>query len=364
MILDRNSRQLTRRDLLRLVGATTGATLLGGTRALDALAFQAGSARKVAFPAGSVIRTVLNDVQPDTITGPTLFHEHMSLSTAYWDQMLASFPANVKERLAVPRGETYFLENLDLIVQEMRAARQDGIGCIVDGGHADMGRSVRFLRDASTRSGMPIVASGGYYTQPFHPADLAKMSEDQLAALLAREAAAERWGAYGEIASSAEMTEGERRVLRAVGKAHLKNGLPIYTHNTGLKHAVEQLDILTAVGVKPDKIVIGHLGDTFDAKAELHQTICRRGASVGFDRGIGEPQAKMIKALVDAGFADRVLMSSDFAIVGDTKAKGGPGYAKTVTLGRPELRKAGIAEETARAMLVDNPRRFLAFVPR
>jgi phosphotriesterase-related protein len=365
MTHDHGSQGLTRRSVLRLLGATAGFGVLAGTRGLPAWSRQSNTAaQRIAFPAGSVIRTVLSDIPPDSISGPTLFHEHMSLSRAYWDQMVASFPANVKERLAVPPGERYFLENLDLIVQEMRAAKEDGIGCIVDGGHADMGRSVQFLKDASTRSGMPIVASGGYYTQPFHPADLSAMSDDQLADRFVREAAAERWGAYGEIASSAEMTDGERKVLRAVGKAHLKNRLPIFTHNTGLKHAVEQLEILTAVGVSPGKIVIGHLGDPFDPKAELHQTICRRGASVGFDRGIGQQQARMIKVLVDAGFADKVMMSSDFAIVGDTKAKGGPGYAKTVTLGRPELRKAGVDEEAVRAMMVDNPRRFLAFVPR
>ena len=160
------------------------------------------------------------------------------------------------------------------------------------------------------------------------------------------------------------MTQGERKVLRAVGKAHLKNRLPIFTHNTGLNHAVEQLDILTGLGVNPDRIVIGHLGDRFDAKAELHQTICKRGARVGFDRGIGEPQAKMIKVLVDAGHADKVMMSSDFSITSETKAKGGPGYAKTVSLGRPELKKAGVGDEIVRSMLVDNPRRFLAFVPK
>jgi phosphotriesterase-related protein len=85
---------------------------------------------------------------------------------------------------------------------------------------------------------------------------------------------------------------------------------------------------------------------------------------VGFDRGIGERQARMIKVLADAGHADRVLLSSDFAVARDTKAKGGPGYAKTMILGRPELQKAGIDEETVRGILVDNPRRFLAFAPQ
>ena len=143
---------------------------------------------------------------PDDISGATLFHEHMSLSKVYWDQMLAGMPPDARQRLGVPPGETYFLEDLELIVREMLAAKQDGVACFVDGGHADMGRSIAFLKDVSTRSGMPIVASGGYYTQPFHPADLAGMSDDDLATRLVREGAAERWGAYGEIASSTDMT--------------------------------------------------------------------------------------------------------------------------------------------------------------
>ena len=68
--------------------------------------------------------------------------------------------------------------------------------------------------------------------------------------------------------------------------------------------------------------------------------------------------------LADAGYGDRVLMSSDFAVVQDTRSKGGPGYAKTMILGKPELQKAGVDQETVTAMLVDNPRRFLAFVPK
>src|SRR5439155_15942730 len=115
-----------------------------------------------------------------------LFHEHMSLSKGYWDQMLAGMAPEVRQRLAVPPGETYFLEDLDLIVREMRAAKQDGVGCLVDGRHADMGRSVTFLKDVSTRSGMSIVVTGGYYTQPFHPAELGGLTEDELAGRLAR----------------------------------------------------------------------------------------------------------------------------------------------------------------------------------
>jgi predicted metal-dependent phosphotriesterase family hydrolase len=41
----------------------------------------------------------------------------------------------------------------------------------------------------------------------------------------------------------------------------------------------------------------------------------------------------------------------------------GPGYAKTVTVFVPLLWKAGVSEQTNHGITVDNPCRFLAFVP-
>jgi hypothetical protein len=48
------------------------------------------------------------------------------------------------------------MEDLDLMVDEVRQAGREGVGCLVDGGHADMGRSVPFLKQLSEKSGMPI----------------------------------------------------------------------------------------------------------------------------------------------------------------------------------------------------------------
>ena len=57
-------------------------------------------------------------------------------------------------------------------------------------------------------------------------------------------------GAFGEIGSWDEITAVERKVFRAVGKAHVATNLPIFTH-TGIpgKSALEQLDILEDAGV-------------------------------------------------------------------------------------------------------------------
>ncbi len=52
-------------------------------------------------------------------------------------------------------------------------------------------------------------------------------------------------GVFGEIGSWDDITRDERKVFRAIGKAHLATNLSIFTH-TGIpgKSALEQLDLL------------------------------------------------------------------------------------------------------------------------
>ena len=70
-------------------------------------------------------------------------------------------------------------------------------------------------------------------------------------------------------------------------------------------------------------------------------------------------------ALLDAGFADNLLFSSDLARANALKRYDNAlGYAKTLTVFVPKLRAAGASEEVLRQIMVDNPRRFLAFVPK
>src|SRR5262249_30960162 len=135
--------------------------------------------------------------------------------------------------------------------------------------------------------------------------------------------------------------------------------------------AIDQLDILESQGVSPRILCIGHLSDiTDDPKAETHKAIAKRGAFLGFDtvgHQISQPDSKkvgMILALLEAGYEDHILLSADFARVQELKANGGAGYSSVVTVFVPKLRYAGVKDATIRKILVDNPRRFLAFVPK
>ena len=72
----------------------------------------------------------------------------------------------------------------------------------------------------------------------------------------------------------------------------------------------------------------------------------------------------MIVSCIDAGYEDQVLLSADFAREAELKANGGAGYSSVTAIFLPKLRYAGVPEETIRKIMVDNPRRFLAFVPK
>src|SRR5207248_10949604 len=91
-----------------------------------------------------------------------------------------------------------FSDDIDRMTDETKAAGEDGVGCIVDGGHPDMDRDLDALRRIASSSQLPIVASGGFYMQRNYPADIATRSADQIADELVRDAAAQRLGAFGE----------------------------------------------------------------------------------------------------------------------------------------------------------------------
>ncbi len=184
------------------------------------------------------------------------------------------------------------------------------------------------------------------------------MSEEQIARALIRQADEYPAGAFGEIGSWDEITAVERKVFRAVGRAHVATNLPIFTH-TGIpgKSALEQLDILEDAGVDPKRVAIGHLGNLNDPNLYVHKALCRRGAFIGFDRqgsGRDDSVVPLVMGLINAGFADHVLISGDAF----------RGYARPITVFVPKLKAAGASEAVLRKITVDNPRRFLAFVPK
>jgi phosphotriesterase-related protein len=353
-----SSNGIARRDMLMLLGGGAAAGLLGSGTA---------GAKTPDFPRGTIIRTLTKDLQPSTMNGAILFHEHLSINLP---------PQGPRPANAPPLRPAPTLD-VDSIIEQVKAAQKDGITCLVDGGHPDMGRDLDALKRIGQATGMNIVASGGYYMERNYPPELAGKSDDQIAEDLAKEATANRYGAFGEIGENpnAPMSDLEHKVFRAVGKAHLRTNLPIFTHNaygTGPNvprdAGLRQLDVFESVGVKPQRVVIGHTCCLDDPEAEIIKQIAKRGAWVGFDRmntvEVFVPDAKRVQMLLkflEAGYVNQLLLSSDFT---GNRTVEGPMYGRTKTVFAPKLVAAGVKEETVHQILYDNPRRFLAFKPK
>ncbi len=348
-------RGLTRRQAIGVLGACTGAGLVTALRGGAVSAAQATfkSVQRISVPKGAIIRTILKDLPPDALAGgSTSIHEHLG-------------------------------GNVDLMLEELRGAAADGLGCLVN---ATTGRrtdeQVEGVRRIAARSTVHIVLAGGYLQdQGFspYPPQIAKMSESQLVDEFVADAGRHRWGAFGEIGTSLQMQPDERKVLRAIGQAHVKTGIPIFTHvpHEGCPScALEQLDVFESQGVDPRHVCIGHLATIQigqDAKMETHQKIAKRGAFVDFGpvghqmarSSIPEAEkAQRFKMLVDAGIEDQLLLTSDMGNPAHYQANWGHGYSSINMQFVPKLRRAGVKETTIRKVLVDNPRRFLAFVPK
>lgn len=346
--------------------------LAGAVRQNAAGAAQTGGARS-----GSIIRTVLGDVEPAAMSGRILMHEHLGTGSA-----TAGRPA---ERPT---------EDPDWMVEELKATAAERVTCIVAAQQRLPGPEVTaYLRDLSTRSGIHLIATGSLFTEPTYPPDVKTKSDERIADDLVAAADAGRFGAFGEIGiapNHADLSPDERKVYRALGQAHGRTRLPIFTHanysmgpNVLMDIALRQLDALEAAGVPPAAVAIGHVCCAEDPNTEIAKGVAGRGAFVAFDRVTRQQQwitdeqrVAMIVALLDAGYADHVLISSDYGgaivtSVGEKESRpgpflardGGPGWARSLAWFVPMMRAAGVDENTLRRITEDNPRRFLSFVP-
>jgi predicted metal-dependent phosphotriesterase family hydrolase len=376
---DVNGTRFTRRQALQILGAAGGACATGSLAGeASGLAQGTGwlTARtrsRVTFPKGAIVRTVLKDVDPEVLaSGATAWHEHVA--RAYTSPPAPNTPGSAPAPLA---------GSVDLVAEELRQAAFDGLTAIVDANAS--GRSARtdehvdFLKKvAASVPKVQVLVAGGPFKAPYAP-EVVKQSVEELTEQLVRDAAAQRWGAMGEIGTSMEMTTDERKVLTAIARAHVRTGVPIFSHteHEGCpKCALDQLDLFESQGVDLKHLVIGHLTDIKPGSEPLAQTakaIAKRGAFLGFDT-VGHQMAasmnpeagkvRYVLEVLNAGYEDNLMLSADFTQSPQLKANWGNGFSTVLVQFVPKLRYAGVNDATLRKILVENPRRFLSFVPK
>ncbi len=185
---------LTRREALRLLGVGAFVTASAPMSAFG----QGAGAEAPSFPKGAIIRTLFKDYAPEELaSGATLFHEHLSSAPIFpIDFARPSAAVLAAQGLPQPAGPSGPppaapgpdpMRDVSLMTEELRKARSEGISCIVDAGLEGAGVDIKFIRQAAQQSGLAVVKGAGFYTEPFYPKDIGKMSEEQITRALIRQ---------------------------------------------------------------------------------------------------------------------------------------------------------------------------------
>ena len=176
-----------------------------------------------------------------------------------------------------------------------------------------------------------------------------------------------RAGAIKAASSLNAITANEEKVFRAAARAQRATGAAISTHTEAGTMGLEQVALLRAEGVAPERIIIGHL----DRKLEwdYHLALARTGVYLGYDQISKEKyvpdsrRVEFILRLAAEGHARQILLAGDLARKSYWPAYGtggGPGLTYILWRFVPWLRAEGLGEEALQAILVENARRVLS----
>jgi predicted metal-dependent phosphotriesterase family hydrolase len=143
----------------------------------------------------------------------------------------------------------------------------------------------------------------------------------------------------------------------------------VTTHAPTFPTAGTQIDILLSEGMDPSRIVIGHT-DTVKA-LQYSIDLLERGVFIEYDCMMAVKSGGVVvehelrrridylKALVDRGYAERILLSQDVSQRSHQAAHGGPGLTFIFEELADAATAAGIDPEVLRMIWTDNPRRAL-----
>lgn len=307
------------------------------------------------------IPSVTGEIAPEAL-GCTLIHEHVTC--ADWS-LRRAFGETVFDRRGV----------VDTAVRQYRDMRERfGLTTVVDGSPINLGRDIELLREISAMSGVRILFCTGFFfiEQP----QLLMRSVSELAGLLLyeHENGAEGTGLRPAMLKCALTPAGVtplmEKVLAATAQVSAETGMPIFCHtNAQLRQGTEAMEIFLKNGADPQRIVMGHSGDTNDI--DYLSSLLDTGCFLGMDRfGICEETNSMenrvatMLALRQKGAVGRMLLSTDRPVFGGFGAacdeNNAPDvtdhYADVFARAIPLLKEGGMSEFEIHQMLVENPR--------
>ena len=338
------------------------------------------------------IKTLLGPI-PSEELGVVAIHEHLLYGLHGWQWA----PGFDYDRSAA-------FETIRDALLRFKAA---GGGAVVDVSGLTQGRDVNFYARLSEITGVHVVAATGFKNQPEsipgHFLGRAYRSSTDSALHWLREIPGSFYPSHGESMEYLmfvffnELTEGmaapgmvrtkmkaalvrtgsgwedisrlEEFSLRGAAVAAVKSGAFVLTE--GVNQIDRQLEILAEHDLPAERVVVGHCDDARADDTERDRSLAEKGHYIAYDHigwendgalgGMTDGRrVELVRAMVDAGLAERVLLSCS-AVGYSLGGAGSPQeFAYLLETFVPALEKAGVRSEAIRTMLVDNPARLLA----
>ena len=344
-----------------------------------------------------MVQTVSGLVRPEDL-GITLTHEHIMSDAGVlalpppqatlrdmhaWPISLEAFAYSRNYSDVVHNLEDLTLRDVSTAIDEVMLYKQLGGGSLVEATSIGLGRDPVALARISRATGVNIVMGASYYVATSHPQDMDDISEDAITEQIVRDVTEGAdgtgipSGVIGEVGCTFPLTDNERKVLKASGRAQRITGAPLLIHpGRDVTAPLQNLEVLVEGGADTSNVIMGHLDRTF-VDFEEFKRVAEAGCFVEWDL-IGEersyydgnPEFDMptdavrmdeIAWLISEGYGDRVLVAHDVAYKHRLMRYGGHGYGYIPAHLVPRMRDRGISDEDLNRMLVDNPSRALTF---
>ena len=287
--------------------------------------------------------------------GMILPHEHVFVDLRTWDQPgYAQAQADDVVRLMAP---------------EIERLKTAGGTALVECSPVGVGRRADMDEAVSVATGFPIVVPTGVYREPWippwiHEADEGALRDWMLGELTGViEDSGVQAGWIKLSAGDDGITATEAKALRAAAHAAAATKAVIGSHTIRGRVVRDQLAILEQAGYTPRRFIWIHTQAEPDFA--LHLEMARRGAWIEYD-AIGGAEDEFFIALIqrvlDAGFADQLLLSHDRGWYDPAQPGGGTPKPYTYLAQQflPKLRAAGVDDATIRQLTCTNPFRAFA----
>jgi phosphotriesterase-related protein len=337
--------------------------------------------------------TVRGPIDPASL-GIVLPHEHLLWDLRCWAhpepeeprlRAMVKQPVSLENRGHVVYHPFHYLDNLCLTdvavtIDEVKKYRDAGGGTICDVTPERLRRDPAAQIKISQEAGIHIVMSTAFYVASSWDSREKGMSVDDIKKKILSEfeygvgPKHVKPGILGEIGISDIENSLEIKSLKGSAMAQHEIGCPVMVHTPiWAKEGNKILDVIEESGGDVRKVVLSHLDPTM-YDLDYADSLAKRGAFIAYDLfdthimsfedeflPSDNERIEVILKQIKRGNLEHILISHDTCMKIKLTRWGGHGYAHILENIVPRLFKKGLSREQVDVILIENPKRFLAW---